>query len=111
MKTYCFALDLKDDPRLIKEYKASHDKIWPEITKSIKDSGIINLEIYNTGNRLFMIMKVDDFFSFEKKSNLDKNNPKVQEWEILMWTYQQTIPSAKKNEKWVLMDRVYKLEK
>lgn len=29
MKTYCFALDLKDEPKLINEYKAYHEQIWP----------------------------------------------------------------------------------
>ena len=38
--------------------KDYHKNIWPEISKSLKDSGIINAEIYNTGNRLFMIIEV-----------------------------------------------------
>ena len=109
MKTHCFALDLIDDEKLIKEYREYHQKIWPEITKSIIDSGILNLEIYNIGNRLFMIMKVDEVFSFEKKDKLDRNNVKVQEWETLMWKYQQELPVAKKGEKWLLMDKIYQL--
>ncbi|XMO86803.1 L-rhamnose mutarotase [Algibacter sp. AS12] len=110
MKKYCFALDLVDDPKLIAEYKAYHESIWPEITKSILDSGIENLEIYCIGNRLFMIMEVNKEFSFEKKSNMDANNPKVQEWENLMWKYQKALPTAKKGEKWVLMERIYQLK-
>ncbi|MEP3836774.1 MAG: L-rhamnose mutarotase [Algibacter sp.] len=110
MKKYCFALDLVDDPKLIEEYKAYHESIWPEITKSIIDSGIENLEIYCIGNRLFMIMEVNSEFSFEKKNTMDENNPKVQEWETLMWNYQQALPMAKKGEKWLLMDKIYQLE-
>ncbi|MCG1036069.1 L-rhamnose mutarotase [Polaribacter sargassicola] len=110
MKKHCFALDLKDDQKLIDEYKEYHQEIWPEITKSIVESGIINLEIFNVGNRLFMIMEVDDSFSFEKKDKLDKNNIKVQEWETLMWKYQQALPVAKKGEKWVLMEKIYQLK-
>lgn len=110
MTKYCFALDLKEDIKLIEEYKNYHQKIWPEITKSIIDSGILNLEIYNIGNRLFMIMEVDDSFSFEKKDELDKKNAKVQEWETLMWKYQQELPIAKKGEKWILMEKIYQLE-
>ncbi|KAA5821886.1 L-rhamnose mutarotase [Algibacter amylolyticus] len=109
MKKYCFALDLVDDPKLIAEYKAYHESIWPEITKSITDSGIENLEIYCIGNRLFMIMEVNKEFSFEKKSAMDENNPKVLEWETLMWNYQQALPMAKKGEKWLLMDKIYQL--
>lgn len=109
MKKYCFALDLIDDPDLIAEYKSYHENVWPEIIKSIKDSGIEDLEIYLVANRMFMIMKVNDTFSFEKKGDMDANNIKVQEWETLMWNYQQALPTAKIGEKWMLMDKVYQL--
>jgi len=109
MRRYTLALDLKDDPKLIAEYEAHHRKVWPEIIKSIKDSGIQHMEIYRVGNRLFMIMEVNDSFSFEKKSNADASNPKVQEWEKLMWTYQQALPGSKPGEKWVLMEKIFDL--
>jgi L-rhamnose mutarotase len=109
LKRHCFALDLIDDPKLIAEYKKYHEKIWPEITTSIKASGIENLEIYLLKNRLFMIMEINDSFSFEKKSRMDKMNPKVQEWETLMWTYQKALPTAKKGEKWMLMEKIFQL--
>lgn len=41
----CLTLDLKNDPALIAEYKRYHAKIWPEITQSIRDSGIEDMEI------------------------------------------------------------------
>jgi len=109
MKRYCFALDLIDDSELISEYKKYHEKIWPEITKSIQLVGIENLDIYLTGNRLFMIIEVNESFSFEKKTAMDLENPKVQEWENLMWKYQQALPWSKKDEKWLLMDHIYHL--
>ena len=103
MKRYCLAVDLVDDPQLIAEYENRHKKenAWPSITKSISDSGIINMEIYRTGNRLFMIMETDDSFSFEQKAAMDDSNPVVQEWEQLMWQFQQPLPWAKKGEKWM----------
>jgi L-rhamnose mutarotase len=109
MKRYSLALDLKDDPALIAEYVAYHKRIWPEIEQSIHESGIMNMEIYRNGNRLFMIMETTDDFSFEMKSKMDATNPKVQEWEQLMWKYQQALPTAKAGEKWVLMDRIFNL--
>ena len=108
-KTYCFALDLKDDEELIQEYKDYHQAVWPEILANIKNTGIEKLEIYATGNRLFMIMKVNKSFSFERKSEMDTANPKVQEWENLMWKYQQALPNAKIGEKWLLMDKIFQL--
>ena len=49
-RRYCLTLDLKDDPELILEYKRYHEKIWPEITKSIRDSGIQDMEIICWGH-------------------------------------------------------------
>jgi L-rhamnose mutarotase len=107
---YCFALDLKDDPALIAEYKRYHEKIWPEVTQSIRESGILDMEIYLLGARMFMIMEVTEQFSFEAKARTDEQNPKVQEWERLMWKFQQALPQAKPGEKWIKMDRIFKLE-
>jgi L-rhamnose mutarotase len=109
-RRYCLTLDLKNDPALITEYKRYHEKIWPEITRSIKDSGIVDMEIYLLGTRMFMIMEVNESFSFDAKNHADQLNAKVQEWEKLMWTYQQSLPGAKSGEKWLLMERVFKLE-
>lgn len=109
MNTHCFALDLKDDELLIEQYKEHHRKVWPEIVKSIKESGIKRLDIYCVGNRLFMIMEVTSSFSFEKKVQADASNIKVQEWEALMWKYQQALPIAKEGEKWLLMEKIYQL--
>ncbi|MFA6277774.1 MAG: L-rhamnose mutarotase [Pedobacter sp.] len=109
MKRYCFALDLVDDEALIAKYEEYHAAVWPEIIKSITDSGIELLDIYRTGNRLFMIMEVNDTFSFEQKNAADLANPKVQEWETLMWKYQQALPFAKPGEKWILMDKIFSL--
>jgi L-rhamnose mutarotase len=109
MKRYTLALDLIDDPIMIAEYEKYHEKIRDEIAKSITDSGIAAMEIYRIGNRLFMIMETEDDFSFEKKAEMDANNPKVQEWENLMWKYQQALPMAKEGEKWVLMKPIFKL--
>lgn len=110
MKTYCLALDLKNDPALISQYEAYHKKIWPEISKSIKDSGITGMKIYRVSNRLFMIMETEDNFSFEKKGRMDQNNSKVIEWETLMSTFQQTIPGSAPGEKWRLMDLIFDLD-
>ncbi len=111
MNKFCLALDLKDDSKLIAKYEVHHKKVWPEIIKSIKDSGIVSMEIYKTGNRLFMLMQTTDDFSFDRKSALDASNPKVQEWEELMWKYQQSLPFAKPGEKWVLMERIFNMSK
>lgn len=109
-RRFCLTLDLKDDPELITQYKHYHDNIWPEIIRSIKDSGIVDMEIYLLGTRMFMIMEVNENFSFEAKAKADELNPTVQKWENLMWSFQQALPQAKPGEKWLLMERIFKLD-
>jgi L-rhamnose mutarotase len=109
MKRYCLAVDLVNDPVMIAEYESYHEQIRPEIEKSIRDAGITNMEIFRLDNRLFMIMETEDDFDFEKKAAMDASNPKVQEWEQLMWKYQEALPSAKKGEKWVLMNQIFNM--
>jgi len=108
-RRFCLTLDLKDDPKLIAEYRRYHQQVWPEIVQSIRDSGIEHAEIYALGTRLFMILEVNDQFSFEAKARTDAANPKVQEWEQLMSKFQSPLPQAKPGEKWLLMERIFEL--
>lgn len=107
----CLALDLRDDAELIAEYERHHEaqNAWPEITQSIKGAGIEEMEIYRIENRLFMIMEVDESFDPEAKASADAHNPKVQEWEKLMWKFQQPLASAGPGEKWLEMRCIYQL--
>jgi L-rhamnose mutarotase len=101
---------LKDDSELIAEYRRQHEQVWPEVLQSIRESGIVRMEIYLLGTRMFMIMDVDEGFSLEAKAASDRENPKVQEWEKLMWRFQQGLPRAAPGEKWMLMERIFALE-
>ncbi|RKN81766.1 L-rhamnose mutarotase [Ulvibacterium marinum] len=107
MKRHCLALDLKNDEALIAKYEEYHREVWPEVLDSLQDSGIVHMEIYRIGNRLFMIIEVEDSFSFEKKAQMDADNEKVQDWEVLMWDYQQALPMAKPGEKWLPMEKIF----
>jgi L-rhamnose mutarotase len=102
----CFALDLIDDPTAIAEYEAWHraDRIWPSVVESLRASGIINLEIYRTGNRLLLIMEAPDHFSPEDKASADDDA-----WEQLMWTFQRPLPGTAPGQKWVPMIRIFSL--
>jgi L-rhamnose mutarotase len=109
LQRYCFALDLKNDPALIAEYERYHQQVWPGILQSIGDAGIEQLEIYRIEQRLFMVMEVNESFSFERKKSMDDANPLVQEWEALMWKFQQALPSAAPGEKWLPMKKIFEL--
>ena len=54
-------------------------------------------------------MQTEDSFDLERKGAEDAQNPKVVEWEELMWKYQQKLPFAKVGEKWVQMHIIFKL--
>ena len=111
-KRFCLACDLKDEPSLIEEYKNFHapGQVWPEIMQSIAEAGITDMQIFLTGNRLFMVMEVDETFDPQQKASMDAANPKVQEWEKLMWRYQQALPWANAGEKWVLMEQIFQMD-
>ena len=109
MPRHCLTLDLKDDATAIAEYKRYHVKIWPEVRDSLFDAGIVDMEIYLAGTRLFMIMDVDDTFSLAAKAAADAANPKVQEWEAIMGQFQQPLPQSRPGQRWVAMERVFNL--
>tara|TARA_B100001750_G_scaffold231123_1_gene228609 strand:- start:427609 stop:428010 length:402 start_codon:yes stop_codon:yes gene_type:complete len=111
-KRYFYSCDLKDNAELIAEYKVYHEVggVPKEVIKSIRDAGIIDMQISLTGNRMFMVMEVDDTFDPDKKAQMDAQNPAVQDWEKLMWKFQQALPWANKGEKWVPLETVFDLK-
>ena len=108
-RRWCLALDLKDDPALIGEYCRLHQRIWPEIATSIRSAGIVGMEIWRTGNRLTMVMETDERFDAAAKVIADAADPRVQEWEKLMWRFQQPLPWADPGQKWLPMERIFNL--
>jgi len=109
MPRLCLTLDLQDDPAKIAEYKRYHKKIWPEVRESLFESGVMGMEIYLLGTRLFMIMDVSDQFSMENKAAMDSANPKVLEWEALMGNFQAVPSGADPVRRWAVMEKVFDL--
>ncbi len=110
-KRYCLTLDLKDDTALIREYRYWHmsDHIWPEIPKGIREVGIVDMQIYLLGTRLFMIMETRPDFDFARDMAKLSGLPRQKEWEAFVARFQQSLPGAASSEKWKLMDRIFKL--
>lgn len=109
MPRHCLTLDLKDDATAIAEYKRYHLKIWPEVRDSLRAAGVEDMEIYLLGTRMFMIMDVNESFSLSAKAAADAANAKVQEWEAIMGGFQQPLPQSRPGQRWVVMERVFKL--
>ncbi|MFC2081127.1 L-rhamnose mutarotase [Bacteroidota bacterium] len=110
-KRFCKTLTLEDDPQLIEEYKKVHAKgaAWPEITQGMMDVGILDMEIYITGTRLFMIMDTLPDFDHERAMADLANKPRQSEWEAHVSKFQRTSAKASADEKWQLIERIYKL--
>ena len=111
-KRFCKSLKLEDDPQLIEEYNKVHapNAAWPEITQGMKEVGIIDMEIYLLGNQLFMIMDTVVDFDHDKAMAELAKKPRQAEWEAYVSQFQKTSASASADEKWQLMERIYKLD-
>jgi L-rhamnose mutarotase len=111
-KRYCKTLTLEDNPVLIEEYKKTHapGAVWPEITRGMKEVGILDMEIYITGPHLFMIMDTVPDFDHDKAMAELAVKPRQSEWEAHVSRFQKTSPDASANEKWQLIERIYKME-
>lgn len=111
MAPHIFVLDLKDDPELIARYKAWHrpGAVPPEVLASIRAAGIRSMDIHLAGNRLVMLVEVDETYSPERKAAADAADPAVQAWETLMWEFQQALPFAAAGEKWVPAEPIFRL--
>lgn len=107
---FCQALDLVDSEEKIAEYQRLHQRIWPEVAAHIRQHGVVDMEIYRLGTRLFMILEVDERFDGERFNQASLNNQIVQRWEEQMWQYQKPTPWTASGEKWVAMARIFSLQ-
>ena len=109
-KRYCKTLTLRDDPELIRQYKEVHAKVWPEIIQGMREVGILDMEIYLYQNRLFMIMDTEPDFDHDKAMAALARKPRQREWEAYVSRFQDTSPEATADEKWQLMERIFKMD-
>jgi L-rhamnose mutarotase len=110
MQRFCFTLKLRSDPKLIAEYVELHRHGRPEIHKSIRDAGVLDMQIFLTGNQLFMIMDTTDGFTLERKAKMDRESPAVMEWERLMSRFQDVDADGDPAARWLPLTKIYQLE-
>ena len=113
VKRYCQTLDLKDNPALIAEYKKRHSEgeAWREIIAGIRQVGILEMEIYLVGTRLFMIVETPLDFNWDEAMARLATLPRQQDWEDYMSEFQAAAAGASSSEKWQLMERIFHLYK
>lgn len=107
----CLALDLVDDEAMIAEYESWHrvGNTPPAVIQSIRDAGICNMEIFRAGERLFMVMDVDDSYDAAAKARADAGNPAVIDWVKRMARFQRPVPAAGPEGTWIEMTRLFRL--
>jgi L-rhamnose mutarotase len=111
MERYVLTLDLVDDTDKMEAYFRHHRSVWPEVLKSLRKVGVLQMEIYSLGRRLTMVMDVKD--GFEPKRDFARHNasdPRCREWEELMKTFQQPPPGARPGEIWARMEKAFDLD-
>lgn len=111
VKRFCQTLDLRDNPDLIATYRRLHSRegIWPEILQGIREVGILEMEIYLLGTRLFMIVEMPQELEWDEVMSRLATLPKQAEWEALTAQYQQAEATATSDAKWQMMERIFHL--
>ena len=111
VKRYVQTMDLKDDPKLIAEYKRRHSQgeAWPEILDGIREVGILDMQIFILGTRLVMIVETPVDFEWDRAMARLATLPRQQEWEDYMAIFQQCAEGATSDEKWQMMERMFYL--
>lgn len=110
MKRYCQTLELVDNPAMVEKYLEAHRNVWPEIQEGIRSVGILDMQIYALGTRLFMICDTVDDFDWEKDNARLATLPRQAEWEAYVSQFQGCDPNAPSTDKWHLMERIFKLD-
>lgn len=111
MKRFCQTLELRDDPELVDAYIREHSHVWPEVQSGIRSVGILDMQIYAVGNKLFMIMDTVDEFDWNSDNARLATLPRQAEWEAHVAKFQGANPALRSSEKWLLMDKIFQLEK
>lgn len=111
MQRFCLTLAMYPDPALIAEYRDRHRHVWPEVLQSLRDAGVVDMQIYLHSNRLFMVMDTTDDFTLERKAAMDRANPGVMQWEREMAKFQQADPDTDASGRWERMECVFHLGK
>ena len=110
MKRYAQTIDLQDDPAIVAQYIEHHRNVWPEVERGLRAIGIRSMRIWLLGRRLFMVMETDDGFDAERDfARYRASDPRIDEWQTLMESFQRPAPEAKPGEWWAQMDLVYEL--
>jgi L-rhamnose mutarotase len=109
MQRFCLTLAMYPDAALIAEYKDRHRHVWPEVLQSLRDAGVVGMQIFLHEHRLIMVMETTDEFTFARKAAMDRANPTVMRWEREMAKFQDADPETDASGRWEPMECVFDL--
>lgn len=107
MKRYCQTLTLVDDPAMIEQYVETHRHVWPEIIEGQRQVGILDMQIFRRGCSLFMICDTVDEFDWARDMARLAELPRQAEWEAYVAQFQGCPSTARSDEKWQMMERIF----
>ncbi|MGH9432575.1 MAG: L-rhamnose mutarotase [Terriglobia bacterium] len=97
---------LRVRPEAREEYIRYHQKVWPEVLKTIYDCNIRNYSIFLRDDFLFAYF---EYIGLDYAADMAKMaaDPKTQEWWAIMMPMQDPIQTRSEGEWWANMPEVF----
>jgi len=99
-------VDLAEDKSKIQEYIDYHAEVWPEVIEDLRKRPVGRMRIYNSNNRLVMLLEVEKDFNIEDGIHIEPPQPKVAEWSTAMTPLLKKLETGKIDE-WTPMNIVF----
>ena len=80
MEKYAWKATIVDGK--LDEYVKRHKEIWPEMVEVLKEAGIVNYTIWNTGNEMFGYYECEKGAAYACK--VQSESPIVKKWDAYM---------------------------
>ena len=98
---------MPENKELIEQYCEIHKNVWPEIIEGQRAVGILDMQIYRDGRKLFMIVDTVDEFDWSRDMERLSMMPRQSEWEAYVAKFQGCSVDARSDEKWHLIERIF----
>ena len=97
---------LEKNPLMIQDYINYHANVWPEVIDDLRKRPVGRMRIYNSENKLVMLLEVDKDFDIKDGIHIEPPMPKVKEWSTIMSKLGKKLKSGKLDS-WTEMNMVF----
>ncbi len=102
--------NLVEDPIKQEKYEAYHKtqfEQWPEVAQGFCNADFQQLQVFKKGRQLMLVISIPKGKSLEELNpKTTENNPRVEDWNALMQSFQTGIQGTKKGETWVFFKKI-----